>query len=325
MKRHEKPVVPDKWIDLDPARDTVRDAAVRALESRLLAVVACLAAVSGPGLKRAESVHRLRVWSRRATAALDLYETLLPGKAYARLRRYLRRLRRAANDARNGDVLLARLKSAATREADRWRAAVRAERPEALAALAAAVAKMRDGRRFETRARALLATLKARTGRKGGADPVGPWAERRLRKFAKRFFAAVPRSRADDDAFHAFRIRGKSLRYVIELLAGAFPATLRSRLYPALATLQDRLGAVNDGVTALAGLTARKKAAATPADAAAWARLIARERTALTRARSAYATRATPKRLRDLRAAFDALGVRAAPPRRGSDGAGRRS
>src|SRR5262245_3086583 len=54
-----------------------------------------------------EAVHKLRVATRRARAALDMFAGALPRKALRRGRKTLRKLRRAAGAVRNLDVLLA--------------------------------------------------------------------------------------------------------------------------------------------------------------------------------------------------------------------------
>ena len=85
----------------------------------------------------------------------------------------------------------------------------------------------------------------------GGSPLFGPWARKQLRKTVKAFFAAEPRQLNDLDALHTFRIRGKELRYAMELLVTAFPASFHTRLYPLIERLQDRLGAINDHAVAL--------------------------------------------------------------------------
>ncbi len=47
-----------------------------------------------------------------------------------------------------------------------------------------------------------------------------------------------------------FRIQGKQVRYAMEIFAGAFDENFRKELYPIVATLQERLGAINDHFTA---------------------------------------------------------------------------
>ena len=67
---------------------------------------------------------------------------------------------------------------------------------------------------------------------------------------ARQFLASVPDANADMAALHQFRIRAKSLRYSIELLASAFGSELRDTHYRTIEELQERLGKINDRVTA---------------------------------------------------------------------------
>ena len=85
----------------------------------------------------------------------------------------------------------------------------------------------------------------------------GGWARARMRPIVKRFFAASPSAASDEAALHRFRIRGKDLRYAMELLAAAFPQDFRKTLYPVVEALQDRLGEINDLATAQARLRER--------------------------------------------------------------------
>src|SRR5262249_13895373 len=55
---------------------------------------------------------------------------------------------------------------------------------------------------------------------------------------------------ANAEALHAFRIQGKQIRYAMEIFAGAFDEDFRQELYPVVASLQERLGSINDHATA---------------------------------------------------------------------------
>src|SRR5581483_12025917 len=85
------------------AATPVARAACRALAARLTAVHDALepAVDWGPD---PEPVHHLRVATRRAGAAIDLFSDLLPNKARRKAGRALKRLRRAAGAARDTDV-----------------------------------------------------------------------------------------------------------------------------------------------------------------------------------------------------------------------------
>ena len=82
------------------------------------------------------------------------------------------------------------------------------------------------------------------------------WAETQLGQAAENFFAALPNQSSDLSALHQFRIRGKQLRYTLELLAPAFGPELRDEHYPIVEELQEQLGRINDCVAADAPVAA---------------------------------------------------------------------
>src|SRR5262249_51238074 len=158
-----------------------------------------------------------------------------------------------ANDARDCDVLVGRLKTRPSdRGAKRWLEGVRAERAEAQRALVAVHQRLGRGDRFARRLDTLLQRVRSRGEAQAGAAAArfGDWASEPLRRAAGRFFGAIPANPADAAALHRLRIRGKELRYLMELLAGAFPGPFLTRLYPTVEAFQDRLGKVNDLATA---------------------------------------------------------------------------
>ncbi len=79
----------------------------------------------------------------------------------------------------------------------------------------------------------------------------GDWARQQAGVALERFSEALPGDPADVSQLHQFRIAGKQLRYLMELLAPAFPARFRKRLYREVVSLQDRLGSVNDHAVAI--------------------------------------------------------------------------
>src|SRR5262249_58635227 len=100
---------PDKWVQGVSPDDRTTDVAVRTLQARLAAIQHYLPLAAEKAEEDVEHVHQLRVWTRRASAALKLYAGLLPRRRTARMKKQLKRLRRAANDARDCDVLARRL------------------------------------------------------------------------------------------------------------------------------------------------------------------------------------------------------------------------
>src|SRR3712207_1913020 len=93
-----------KWISELTATTPLDDAARRVLTVRLGVVGHYLPLAVREADHDTEHVHQLRVGTRRARAALDLFACCLPDKVYRRARKQLRRLRRAAGAARDWDV-----------------------------------------------------------------------------------------------------------------------------------------------------------------------------------------------------------------------------
>src|SRR5262249_53871745 len=111
----------------------------------------------------------------------------------------------------------------------------------------------------------------------------------------------------DVAALHAFRIRGKELRYAMELLAGAFLPDFREKLCPVVETLQDRLGALNDLATAQTRLRQRIEKADDTAEAEHLRRLLAEEQERFEQMHREFMSWFTPPLQQQLRAGFDAL------------------
>src|SRR3954469_4344005 len=97
-----------KWIEGLGPDSSVEDAARRSLEPRLTAVAQLLPMAAHLAEHDIEHVHRLRVATRRATAALKLYRDCLSQKSRRWMSKRLRKIRQAAGDARHPDVLAGR-------------------------------------------------------------------------------------------------------------------------------------------------------------------------------------------------------------------------
>src|SRR5215213_8146493 len=98
-----------KWIDGIGPETAVADAARRSLEVRLAVVANALPLAAHLSEHDIEHVHRLRVATRRAAAALKLYRDWLPRKPARWIKKRLRQIRRAASEIRDLDVLIERL------------------------------------------------------------------------------------------------------------------------------------------------------------------------------------------------------------------------
>lgn len=311
-----KDALREKWI-AGAAGDWTSDVAVCALQNRLSAVQQLLPLAARKAQEDIEYIHELRVWARRAAAALGLYEDLIPHRRFSWMKKQLKRIRRAANDARDCDVLIEWLrKKRSSRGAKRWLEDVRAERKKAQKAVVDVCKRLEHGRRFARRIDNLLQRVRSRGEEKAGAasSRFGDWAQERLCPVIEQFFRAVPSDMTDEAALHRFRIRGKELRYTMELLAGAFPDELRTRLYPIIEVMQARLGEINDLATAKTRLQQKIEAAGCAAEAVSWRRLLASEQRQFGLARQAFQDWCTPQMLQELRHGFETLPGRSIPP-----------
>jgi CHAD domain-containing protein len=199
-----------------------------------------------------EYVHQLRVSSRRAVEAVRVFSGLIPNAVCRDLRSTLRRVRSAAGEARNLDVLGDEFVRGAGASGDGVCAGIveqiKRRRREAQKPVVAVYEELAAGR-FGDQIDALLKRVRSRNKAKGKRE-FGGQAPRYLRPVLSRFLEASKADLSDDEALHNLRIRAKKLRYTMEIVAVAFQRAFRSKLYPQVAALQDMLGTVNDHATA---------------------------------------------------------------------------
>jgi CHAD domain-containing protein len=244
-----------KWIAVDSPHEPVTRVARRALKNRLLAVSDYLPSAAERPEKDPEFVHQLRVSSRRAMAAIEMFETLLPARRGEWFKKQLRKVRRAAGEARDLDVLSQRLAELLRGEA------CDAARPIMDAAAGArrdaqpAICKMHR-RFYDGRYKRRIGKLLNRVEFRGAAPAVEPdFAEAgrdSMRRTVSAFFSTSHADLSDTANLHLMRIASKQVRYAMEIFAGAFPASMTEQLYPQIVELQEKLGEINDHVSALA-------------------------------------------------------------------------
>lgn len=246
---------------LDPALDGLEpaqrfeQAARQVLELRLGAAAELLARVADGAARDVESVHQLRVATRRAAAALAVFADCCDAAQRTRARKALRRIRRAAARARQADVHRALLRDFAQSLPERLQ-------PTGLA-LADWIARgrKRAGRKVMKRAagktglafRKLAKSLPESIGgpadeRVDRTDSLGAAATRMLPRLVTDLRAAAQREPRDPAAMHELRLCGKRLRYALEIFSSCVTQAARETLYPALKQMQDYLGEINDTI-----------------------------------------------------------------------------
>lgn len=241
-----------KWISAE-GDEPVTEVAAQSLRSRLQPVQEFLPLAAEKYEDDIEYVHHLRVWTRRADAAIEMYRELLPEWRAAWIEEQLGRIRKATNDARDDDVFARRLAADKAPAAAKLLKRVREHRLDAQQAVLEVYQRLTKKKgRFCRRVEKLLKRVRLRGKRRKSKEPTYRiWAEDHLRPILDEFFTMADSDLQDTESLHQFRIAGKKLRYAMELLSAAFGPDLRKKTYPLLETLQDHLGDVNDHASAL--------------------------------------------------------------------------
>jgi len=241
----------EKWLT-SATPDAPADSVARiALAERLVAVRHFLDhALSGAD--EAEEVHQLRVWTRRASAALKLFQPALPPSRARRMKKWLRKLRRAAGDIRDCDIHLERLKHEEAAIPKRVVRELTRERRQARRKLKRLRRRLQSDSRLEKLIERLLEKIgwpKRHSSR--DAPTFSAFCRQQLQPLADEFFKLADSNLRDTKTLHAVRIAGKRLRYALELAPAALPPLAHQQLSAALNEVQDRLGEVCDQLAAI--------------------------------------------------------------------------
>jgi len=229
----------------------VADAARRVLAVRLEAVRDRIGETLADARNRRRHIHALRVATRRAAAAADLFATCLPRKVYRQLRDHLRALRRTVGTARDWDVVLSQL-------GQRFDGASKSDEPAIDMLTGYALAhRVPAQKRLEKATgdfpfgfdRLMARTMVAVRGPERAT--FGTVVQPVISKMLADFQDLCGRGEGDWAHLHEVRIAGKRLRYALELVQPCFGGLVSEDIEPALAALQETLGAVNDSFNAL--------------------------------------------------------------------------
>ena len=236
-----------KWIHDLTAATPLAEAARMVLGARLSAVHHYLPLALHQAVKDVEHVHQLRVATRRARAALDIFADCLPDGAFTAAKKQLRKIRRTAGAARDWDVFLGTLTAAKPRGTvqqapgrDLLIGYALAQRRAAQQELVALGPNYPD--RFETMQTEVLAAVREHRPK----QTLFPMAPALLAALVQALEQAMAGNLDDYAQLHQVRIAGKRLRYAMEIFADCFPPPFRTKLYPAVESMQEILGFAND-------------------------------------------------------------------------------
>jgi CHAD domain-containing protein len=238
-----------KWIDGLTATTETVDAARRVLSVRLEVVREELPPAVRESENDPEHVHQLRVATRRARAALDIFACCLPSKVYRAAKKQLRDVRRAAGEARDWDVFLANLAGPEQRQNRRWSAGLDflmgyglAQRAAAQNDLCRVAGEVPFG--FDRFVADTVGEVHA--PHQPGARALVGLARPQLTTLIADVDEAAARDLGNYEHLHLVRIDGKRLRYAMEVFADCFAPAFREELYPAVEEMQEILGNAND-------------------------------------------------------------------------------
>jgi CHAD domain-containing protein len=293
-----------KWIEGITPEQPVSAAARIAIQRRLAVLWHYLPLAARQAQQDVEYVHQLRVASRRAVIALETFHDVLPPRRARWLLKQLKKVRRAAGEARDDDVLAERLE-----QWTRKRPAVaivlkqvRRHRRQAQAPIEQIYHKL-VRKQFPRRVAHLLQRIRWRD--KPNPEPCfASAAHHGLSPLLEQFEICSNADFSDIESLHQFRIAGKRLRYAMELFATAFAPEFRRQLYPETEQLQGLLGAVNDHAVACARLEAWIAENQDEELNVALRKLAAAERAALKRSRARFLEFWTPDRAASIREQF---------------------
>jgi len=241
--------MPSKWVRVSSPETPAWETAQAALGERLEAVRKILPLAAHHHQEDVEHVHQLRVACRRADAALGAFAPLMTSKPKS-LKKWLRRIRKAAGPARDADVLLERFRQESETDLAmefglarlaRHREHVQQELVEVERAIASG--------KFE---RSITRSLEALQPKQEGDAEVSfaEYATESLHQASLPFVMNAGSLDSSITRLHELRIAGKNLRYSIEIFHAAFPEELKTEIYPLLVEVQSRLGQLNDHATA---------------------------------------------------------------------------
>lgn len=195
--------------------------------------------------KDTERVHQLRVASRRAVAALEFFAGTLPEKRTRKLVKVLKKVRRAAGDARDLDVMRQRLASVSGAWTGKQRRRVKRflkRRRKAAQVPLWEIFAAWPAKRLRRRFRRVLDSL---PGPECHAEPLVVDWRRQVDEALREFSTADCRSL---EQLHRMRIQGKRLRYTLEILVDLGMNGRMRDVLKQLRRIQNQLGAINDGV-----------------------------------------------------------------------------
>jgi CHAD domain-containing protein len=240
-------VAAGKWIEGLTASTPLPEAARLVLGTRLEVVRDYLELALRQPEKDTEYIHQLRVGTRRANAAVRIFQDCLPKKVHKDIKRKLRDVRRGAGEARDWDVFLAGLRQR-LHDAPHNHCGLDYLAGHALAQRLLAQENLEHAVDDDaTSLDELIAlTLEAIRKPRHNGEVLIELARPTLLRLLDSLKEATACDLNDYVQLHQVRIQAKRLRYGMEIFAGCFAEEFQTVHYAAVEEMQDILGLAND-------------------------------------------------------------------------------
>jgi CHAD domain-containing protein len=234
-----------KWIPGLTSDTPVVEAARKVLSVRLDVVRNYLPLAAWHSEDDVEYVHHLRVATRRTGAALKLFRDCLPEKRAKEAKKRLKRIRRAAGEARDWDVFVKNLAQWATKRPAGERRGLDFLEGVAYERRAGVQPGLVESAEERFDPNTVLAAL-GEPDDFNAPRQLGRLAEIDVNDLLGQLDKEIARESNDYAHLHRVRILGKRVRYAMEVFADCFAPAFREDLYPAVEQMQEILGEAND-------------------------------------------------------------------------------
>ena len=271
-----------KWLTVESLEEPVTRVARRAIKARLRWMWSRFPLAAESADQDVENVHQLRVATRRASRRGGNICFLFAAAARAAwFDRQLKRIRRAAGEARDLDVLAIRMQKQFATEPHEAAVAILQRIADARQAAQPEIVEVYhrlQAKNFRAKLHKLLRRIRLRPpcsdvvdGEICGCDgamhaeglsehcpgectcqqepSISVAARMQMRQLVDAWLCAADADLSDTHRLHLFRIAGKRVRYGMEIFAAALGSNCRKTIYPQVVEILERLGQINDHVS----------------------------------------------------------------------------
>jgi len=245
MKNNMRSNQGSKWIKGLNAKLGIKEAARLVLGHRLLPVSYWLDRVLESPHPGEEDIHQLRINSRRAMAALRVFDSCIPEK---KIKKELKNVLRSTRDIRDWDVFRINLENYLKTSDSSSSFSTDCLKIMAIGQRIASQKEMLNLQCIKNKLPKLISKTSAnlKLPEKLENHNLYSICNKALKKALTDFNSNLE---GDLDTFsnlHKLRISGKRCRYTLEIFGEVIPSELMSRIYPMLERLQEILGSTND-------------------------------------------------------------------------------